>query len=95
MTQNCPTKCRCTALVRLEQTGFDSQNWKYETAIKETGRMPARLSQSRGTDVVCSGLGYVPWGLPTGECDCLRINLYIYFEKVITYSKDRCFNLFG
>ena len=80
-TQNCPTKCRCMALVHLEQTGFDSQNWKHETLIKENGRIPARQSQSRGTDVVCSGLGHVPWGLPTGECYWLRMSLYIYFEK--------------
>ena len=79
-TQNCPTKCRCMALVHLEQTEFDSQDWKVEP-IKENGHMPASQTQSRGTDVICSGLGYVPWGLPTGECHCLRMSLYIFSKR--------------
>ena len=66
-TRSCPVKCRCMALVQREQLS-DSHDWKVNGLSEKTGNMPLKPTPLRGTDALCSGLGYVPWGLPTGEC---------------------------
>ena len=65
-TRNCPVKCRCMALVQREQI-LDSQDWTFDGLSEKTGNMPLNPTSMQGTDVVCSGIGYVPWELPTGE----------------------------
>ena len=77
-TQNCPQKCRCMGLNHMELR-FNSKNWKQETLFKENGYIPYKLTYPRGTDVICSGLAYVPWGLPTGKCD--RLRRFNFLEK--------------
>ena len=68
---NCPLQCRCMELSVLGSRGLD-QNWQNDDSgdrlWRGTDAPPINGSNKniQGSDVVCTGLGQVPWPLPDG-----------------------------
>lgn len=78
--RDCPQKCRCIALGYLGLQGL-GQNWQSDEAWRADA--PARIDDLEGRDVVCTGLGRVPWPLPEG-----RFNI----NRCYSTATNRCHN---